>query len=167
MSDIVQTSRDIEAVTPYMWEITAVCWILVSLTITQIIKKCRFWPAFMCNLKEARQRRDGDEFVRYYKKLKPRYLKSFATLLSFAGIAYALAQRYDNLEQICFIAGIAAVLQWKIVDIVFARTEKTNPELADKLRNGIYIPEEDATVFNTILAKATGGGVDKRDKNDG
>lgn len=160
MTDIQQTVQDVQAITPYVWEIMSVVAIFVSLTVCQYIKKFRYFPDFMCNYKYSKDR------VYIYKKIKPIYLKLFATLASFVLITYCLSQRYGDINQVMMISGFAAILQWSIVEIVFKIVDKRFPGVKDVLSDGLYFPEEDKTVFKTTVAVLTGGGVEKKKKVD-
>ncbi len=156
MTDVQQTVKDVQAVTPYVWEIGAFIMILVSLTITNVVKKWRWFPMFMCKLKKSK---DGHHL---YKKLKKPYLVTLAMALSFAGVSWCLFHRYTNAEDVLVISGVVCVMQWGIVDLVFKLTQGTKYEKAGEIiREGLYV-DDDATIFVKTVATCTGGGVDRR-----
>lgn len=153
-----QTVQEVQAVTPYMFECVAFCFILASHFITNLIKKIRWFPAFMCKVKTSV---DGNHS---YRKLKSCLLLASAMVMSYAGVCWSLLQRYDNTEQVYVITGLICVLQWVIAEIAFKAAEGTKFEKsANVLKGRLYVPEDSHKVVKTI-AYATGGGVDKRPK---
>ena len=162
MSDVQQTVQDVQAITPYIWEIVATCGIFVSLTITQWFKKRRFFPKFLCNLKESKLKTDGTRYK--YKQLKPFYLDAIATIQTFIYVSGCLYIRYEAYE-VLIVGFFASILQWKIIKIIFLKAqEKESSKLAQILKGDIYVPD-DATMFVKTVAYMAGGGVDKKNGN--
>src|SRR3990167_3805209 len=93
--DIQQGVADIEAATPYVWEILSIVSIFVSLTITQWFKKRRFFPKFLCNIKLSKPRPGKAQFE--YKQLKPSYLDTLAVIQTFIYVSVCLYIRYEAL----------------------------------------------------------------------
>jgi len=161
--EIAQAVQDAEKVTPYIYEILVVAVILTSLGITQLTKKIRWFPSWMCKLKPVKPRGE-DEPVKYYKKLKTGYLDMEALLLTWAGSTYCLIQRYDKIEFIIFVCFMIAFLQRKIIKTIFIKMKQEGHEkMAAALAGELYVGA-DATVFDKTLARMSGGGIDKRDK---
>ena len=157
--DAQQIAQDVETVRPYLFEIVAFCTIVVSHFLTNLVKKIRFFPVMFCKLKMSA---DGKH---PYHQLKSYYLIGFAMTLSYIGVAWSLLQRYDNLEQVLVITGIVCVMQWVIAEIVFGLAEGTKFEKSAQILKGkMYVPD-DATILAKTIAKATGGGVDKKPKS--
>lgn len=158
MSDIQQAAQDIEATTPYVWEALSVAGVFVSLTITQWLKKRRFFPKFLCNVKKSKSG------LFEYKQLKDCYLDSIAIIQTFIYVSGCLYIRYEALE-VLIVGFFASILQWKIIKIIFLKAhEKEGSKLAQILKGDIYVPD-DATVFVKTVAYMAGGGVDKKDGN--
>jgi len=161
--DIQQTAKDIqavaktaEAVTPYLFEIIAFCFIVASHFITNIIKKARWLPAFLCKTKHSK---DGNHT---YRQLESYWLILIAMIMTYAGVSWALLQRYENAEQVYVVTGLICVLQWVIAEAAFSFAEGTKFEKsAAAIKGNLYVPN-DSTVIMKTIAKATGGGVDKR-----
>lgn len=147
---------EIQQAQPYLWEIASFFGVLGVLRITQWIKQVRSFPLWICNVKFSR---DGNH---QYKKLKKKYLIAIATLGSFAVIVLCLLQRYENINQVLIIAGIAAVSQDPIIKLIFSQVEKRVEGASDVLSNGLYVQEEDHTVLTKAATLIVGGGVNKR-----
>lgn len=110
------------------------------------------------------------KYIGKRKSRRRRYTLSFiAALITFIASLEALKQEYTNLEGVIFIAVLVALFQFGIIELVFARADKKNPALAEKLSKGIWVPEDemsDQTRFNQIKTRVgqaiLGGGVDRR-----
>lgn len=154
--DIQQTTQDIETIRPYLWEIIAFVLILFSLFLTNIIKKIRWFPAYLCN---ARTSKNGKYT---YRKLQKKYLVIMAIAMSYAGVSWSLLHRYPGQgEDIYVITGVIVVLQWLIVESAFKFSVGTKFEpMANVVMGKLYVPE-DATVLMKTVAKMSGGGVEK------
>ena len=156
MTDIQTAAKDIQAVTPYLFEIVAFCFIVGSLFVTNLIKKVRWFPAFLCRIKTSA----SGKYT--YRKLEKKYLVLIALSLSYGGVSWALLQRYENAEQVYVITGLIVALQWLLVESAFkfAKGTKLQP-LADTLKGKLYVPD-DATMMMKTVARVSGGGVDSR-----
>ena len=156
-SDVQQAVADIESVTPYVWEIVAVCGIFVSLTITQRIKKIRWLPGILCNRKLSKPQKGKTQYE--YKQARGGLLDTLAVLQTFVYVSGSLYIRYETLT-IMVIGFFAAILQWKIIKVIFHRAQEKDGKLALILNGDLYVPD-DATVVVKTLAYCAGGGVDK------
>jgi len=150
--DVANVVKDAKLVTPYMWEIASFFGILGSLRVTQWVKKIRWFPRAICNLKTAK---DGK---RKFYKLKKKYLIAFSTILSFGLITLCLSQRYPDLNEVMIIAGIAALSQFTILELLFTVIDKKSPGASDILSSGLYVPDDDATVYTKFVQIAVGKG---------
>lgn len=154
--DVANAVKDVKLVTPYMWEIAAFFAMLGSLRVTQWVKRIQWFPMAVCNLKTSK---DGK---RQYWKLKKKYLIAFSTLLSFGLITLCLSQRYPDLNEVMIIAGIAALSQFTILELLFTIIDKKSPGASEILSHGLYVPDEDATVYTKFVQIAVGGGNGKK-----
>lgn len=158
-SEAQQIVSDVQTVTPYVWEIVAICMIFVSLTITQRVKKVRWFPRLICNKKLSRPKEDGSQYE--YYQLKTCILDTLAIVQTFVYVSGSLYIRYQQLE-VLIIGFVACVLQWKIIKIIFLKAEqKESSQLAKILKGDLYVHDE-ATIFEKIGAFAAGGGVEKK-----
>src|SRR3990167_2017639 len=118
--DVQQAVADIKSVTPYVWELVAVCGIFVSLTITQRVKKIRWLPGFLCNRKLSKPQKGKTQYE--YKQAKGGLLDTLAVLQTFVYVSGSLYIRYETLT-IMVIGFFAAILQWKIIKVIFHRAQ--------------------------------------------
>jgi len=154
--EVANAVKDIKLVTPYMWEIAAFFAMLGSLRVTQWVKKIQWFPVAICNLKTTK---DGK---RQYWKLKKKYLIAFSTLLSFGLITLCLSKRYPDIQEVMIIAGIAALSQFTILELLFTIIDKKSPGASDILSHGLYVPDEDATVYTKFVQAVVGNGEKKK-----
>lgn len=153
-----QAAQEIQAATPYLWEIVSFCFIIASHFITNKVKKIRWLPAFLCDTKYSKERGTA------YLQAKRCLLILCAMAISYAGVSWSLLQRYDNTEQVYVITALICALQWLIVEVIFSLASGTKYEkTAEIVKGNLYVPS-DATAFVKTVAYATGGGVDRRDK---
>ena len=162
--DIQQTSKDVKAgaeaaksISPYLWEILAFLGVLTCLRATNWIKRQRWFPTFLCNLKTSKNGKHQ------YHKLKPFYIKSFAHLSSFGALLITLNQKYPLDDGLIIACAVISASVFVLIEGAFALINSRSPELAEALANGVYVPEEEMTVMAKVTQTLiTGGGVDKR-----
>jgi len=158
--DVANALKDVKLVTPYIWEILVVVALLVSMTLTNKIKKWRWLPRFLCRMKLSKKIKGKRQFE--YKQLKSIYLDGICYIMSYAGVSWTLLQRYDNHQQVFIISGFIIVMQFAIIRGLFAQAKSTKfAAAALALKGNLYV-SKDATMIAKVGAYATGGGVEKK-----
>jgi len=155
MSDAQQLAKDVAAVTPYVWEAAAFFAVLGCSRVTQWLKQRRWFPMWMCTERTSKSGK--------YKKIKRRYLMPFFYCTSYGSIFYCLMQRYDNQEQIAVITAIITANIFVFMEWGLSRIEKSNPDLADTIANGLYRPDEEQTIFVKAATMFVGRGKPRPD----
>jgi len=158
--EVANTVKDVKLVTPYIWEVFAVLCIPAALTILNKIKKIRWFPLFLCRVKQSKP--DKNKNIWSYRQLKSGYLDSISAIMIFSGVLYCLMQSYDDIEQMAVVAVIIVVLHNRVLKAIFAHAKNTKfADAAAAFKGNLYV-SDDATVMAKVVAVATGGGVEKK-----
>ena len=134
---------------------------------SQRIKQYKGFPAFMCKIKQSKDKKHE------FRKLKVIWIRAFNYGGSAAAIGWCLAQTYNNLQQIIMVTVVVEMISAAIIEGGLAILAIKYPEAAEVLKEGLYVDEPDEedppkTMFQqsaTVLTQfVVGGGKGTRKK---
>jgi hypothetical protein len=145
--------------TPYIWEVSAFFALIGISRITQWLKQRRFFPRWDWLVKVKISKCGKHE----YTKLKVLWLRMFNYTASALLIFYCLMQRYTDHAQVAVVVLIIEMNAAFVIEVGLKKLAEKNPKMAEIAKEGLYVLDDEKTVFTKIVQAAVGGGRDKTD----